>query len=95
MRLLLLIILALPAASAAMPAPADIRAGTASVRCPPGSGLRMAARPARGAAVRRLGDEPPAALVLTVWREVGGCPTPAVLREGIGAGPERGPGTQP
>jgi hypothetical protein len=91
MRLLLLAILALPAASAAMPAPVRPLTVNAAHPCPPAPGLRMAGREARGFAVRRLGDEPPGTLVLTVWREIGGCPAPAVLREGIGSGPARSP----
>lgn len=45
------------------------------------------------ATVRRLGEMPPAAHVLTVYRAVDGCPTPVVLRRGIGAdnGAERPP----
>jgi hypothetical protein len=46
----------------------------------------MADRPAKAARASRLGDEPSAALALTVYREVGGCPDPAILRTGIGSG---------
>ncbi|MFD1788131.1 hypothetical protein ACFSC3_11160 [Sphingomonas floccifaciens] len=38
----------------------------------------------------KLGDQPPAAQVLTVFRrDASGCPKPVVLREGIGANPEK------
>jgi hypothetical protein len=47
----------------------------------------MANRPAKAARVTRLGDEPSAALALTVHREIGGCPEPAIVRTGIGARP--------
>ena len=32
-----------------------------------------------------LTDDPPAKQLLGVYREVGGCPTPAVVREDVGA----------
>lgn len=38
--------------------------------------------PANG--VRRLGEEPPATEYLAVDRTFGGCPTPAIVRTGIG-----------
>ena len=41
----------------------------------------------RGAEARRLDQLPPGRLELTVVREVGGCPIPAVLREGISGWP--------
>ena len=38
----------------------------------------------------KLGDQPPAAQVLTVFhRDADGCPKPVVLRKGIGANPEK------
>lgn len=38
----------------------------------------------------KLGDQPPASQVLTVYRRgPDGCPAPVVLRKGIGANPER------
>jgi hypothetical protein len=49
----------------------------------------MARRPGRPATVTRLGEEPDAALALTVYREVGGCHEPAIVREGIGYTPGR------
>ena len=85
MRLLLLLALALPSASAAAPS----RTGDPAVApsqssdCRAHSRLRMADRPAKAARATRLGDEPSAALALTVYREVGGCPDPAILRTGI------------
>ncbi|KQN24800.1 hypothetical protein ASE86_00410 [Sphingomonas sp. Leaf33] len=37
-----------------------------------------------------LGEQPPAAQVLTVFhRDSDGCPAPVVLRKGIGANPEK------
>jgi hypothetical protein len=88
MRLLLLLAMALPAASAAAPPPQRDRAAvaTASTDCRDHSRLRMADRPARAARVTRLGEEPTAALALTVYRVVGGCPEPAIIRTGIGSG---------
>ncbi len=89
MRLLMLLALVLPSASFAAPAP---RAGpdatvAASTDCRDYSRLRMAGRPGKAARVTPLGDEPAAALALTVYREVGGCPDPAILRTGIGYRP--------
>ncbi len=38
----------------------------------------------------KLGDQPPSAQVLTVFRkDADGCPKPVVLRKGIGANPEK------
>ena len=88
MRLLLLFAFVLPSASAAAPAP-DARSIVSTPRNCAKPGLRMAKR-GQGARVTRLGDEPPAMLAFTVYREVGGCPEPAVLVEGIGSGRVRG-----
>ncbi len=38
-------------------------------------------------APRKLGDLPPASEIYAVYNEVDGCPTPVVVREGIGANP--------
>ncbi len=87
MRLLVLALLCLPAASSAAPrptAPAPQSPLAAQRDCPPDPSLRMARRPGRPAAVNRLGDEPSAASALAVYRHVNGCQTPAILREGIG-----------
>jgi hypothetical protein len=35
----------------------------------------------------RLGELPPGQLVLTVFREVDGCPEPLIVRQGYGFGP--------
>lgn len=87
MRFLLLLALALPSASMAAPSPqTNPDARTSSNDCRAHSRLRMADRPARPARVTRLGEEPPAALALTVHREVGGCAEPAIIQTGIGSG---------
>ncbi len=90
MRMLILFILALPAASAATPPSRQAMplAKAAQDKCAADPSLRMARRPGNRPGVTRLGDEPPAALALTVYRTVGGCHTPAILREGIGFTPE-------
>ena len=36
---------------------------------------------------RKLGDLPPASQIYAVYNEVDGCPTPVVVREGIGGNP--------
>jgi hypothetical protein len=91
MRLILAALLCLPAASSAapQPAPGPIRTplGAARSDCPSDPSLRMARRPGRSATVTRLGEEPDAVLALTVYREVGGCHEPAIVREGIGYTP--------
>jgi hypothetical protein len=46
----------------------------------------MAVAAERQASFKRLGDLPPAAHVLTVFRRIDGCVTPVVLRNGIEAG---------
>jgi hypothetical protein len=38
---------------------------------------------------RKLGELPPAQLVLTVYREENGCPKPVIVRHNIGAQPRR------
>jgi hypothetical protein len=87
MRLLFLLALALPSASAASPPPRQEgrpQAAVAAPDCRSNLRLRTAQRPGKPAKLNRLGDEPPAAVVLTVYREVGGCPEPAVVYEGLG-----------
>ena len=98
MRLLLLAALCLPAASTAAPQPAsrpDPAVAFHRSDCPSNPSLQTARRPGKAATVTRLGDEPPAALALTVYRHVGGCQTPAILREGIGYTPGRPPAALP
>ena len=92
MRLLVLLALVLPSASVAAPAqrPGPAATVAASNDCRDYSRLRMAGRPGTAARVTPLGDEPAAALALTVYREVGGCPDPAILRTGIGPAPASG-----
>ena len=86
MRLLLLLALALPSASAASPPPGRSapQAAARAPDCRANLRLRMADRPGKPATVNRLGEEPPAAAILAVYREVGGCPEPAILRVGLG-----------
>lgn len=84
-----IIVLTLPLAAAAEePATAD--AATIRVqrdRC--GTGNASVDYLKRGLRVAPLGAEPPAARLLAVYRTEDGCPTPAVLAEGIGANPEK------
>ncbi|MEA3001623.1 MAG: hypothetical protein QOH81_411 [Sphingomonadales bacterium] len=70
------------AALAAAPAAAPAAKPAAPRHCRVPAVTWAKGRPA-GAAVRRLGEEPPASHYLAVWRVVGGCPEPAVLRTGI------------
>ena len=94
MRLLVLALLCLPAVSSAEPlpiVPAPQSPLAAQPDCPTDPSLRRARRPGRPVIVNRLGDEPTAAAILAVYRHVGGCQTPAILREGIGYTPGRPP----
>ena len=50
--------------------------------CTP-QGVTFARQTAKAHGLRRLGEEPPANEYLTVVRNVGGCPEPAVVRTGI------------
>ena len=67
-------------APAAAPAVAPVIAA-ASDKCPE---TMHRADTDRRPAVRRLDQLPPGRLELTVLREMGNCPEPVVLREGIG-----------
>ena len=94
MRLLILALLCLPAALSAAPravVPAPQSPLAAQRDCPADPSLRTARRPDKSARVNRLGDEPAAASALAVYRHVGGCQVPAILREGIGYAPGRAP----
>lgn len=74
-------LVALAAAPGAVSPPLDGRAG-----CPE-HGVRLAGereRAAVAAGARRLGDLPPADLVLTVLRTVDRCPVPVIVRSNIG-----------
>jgi hypothetical protein len=86
MRLLLLLALALPSASAALPGPNAARpqASPRAPDCRADLRLRSARRPGKAAKLTPLGEEPPAAIILTVYREVGGCLEPAIVRTGLG-----------
>ena len=93
MRLLVLAALCLPAVTSAAPrpvAPAPQSPLESRSDCPAEPSLRMARR-GKPATVNRLGDEPAAASALAVYRHVGGCQTPAILREGIGFTPGSAP----
>ncbi len=56
----------------------------AKIDCRTGPSVAVAPAMSRGV-MQRLGDLPPATQIQTVYREVAGCPTPVVLRDGIGA----------
>ena len=83
---------ALPVIAASPPAPAASEVRT-SVAVPAArkdcrdTMLHMTEQPGSTRA-RRLDQLPPGRLELTVMRQVGGCPIPAVLREGIGGAPQ-------
>lgn len=93
MRLFVLAALCLPAVSSASPQPAADTAQPLLTRsdCPADPRLRTVQRSQGSATVNRLGDEPTAALALTVYRQVGGCQVPAIVREGIGYTPGKAP----
>jgi len=64
-------------------APRTSTPGSLADRCAPAASRTAGQGPAQ---VRKLGEEPPAAQLRTVYRtDVDGCPVPVVLREGIGA----------
>ena len=94
MRLLILLAATtIPFAStpAQTPRAADTRIKPLEVK-PFGSGAecrRTDVHPADGLGkgkFTRLGELPPGQLVLTVFREVDGCPEPVIVRHGIGLG---------
>ncbi|WP_156340289.1 hypothetical protein [Sphingomonas sp. Leaf17] len=88
MRLLALALLVLPhgAVSAQSLRSAEKPGGSL---CRTGPSV-AASRRAAPVGMHKLGDLPPAAQIQTVWRQVDGCPTPVVLRDGIGANPGSG-----
>ena len=93
MRLFGLAALCLSAVASAAPRPvAPVPQSPLESRsdCPADPSLRMARR-GKPATVNRLGDEPAAASELAVYRHVGGCQTPAILREDIGYTTGRAP----
>ena len=47
-------------------------------------GITFAEQASKSRGLHRLGEEPPAREYLTVVRNVGGCPIPAIVRTGIG-----------
>ncbi len=84
MRAALLILALVPLATAsAQTAPTGRPVAKTPTQCKPTAGL-VDHRDGT-ASVRPLAEMPPAARVLTVYREVDGCPTPVVLRRGVGA----------
>lgn len=96
MRLLILVALALPAASAALPPPAPTgQAPLAQHDCPADPSLRLAKRPQADRGVTILGQEPSGDLAYALWNHVGGCHKPLLIREGIGFGPGQPPSDQP
>lgn len=66
------------------PAPS---ARTLAERC---SGQQTATAPKMTARPQKLGDEPPASRLYTLYRSVDGCPQPIVLQDGIGANKHKG-----
>ena len=89
-HLLLTVLLAAIQLAAAHPAPPPQGHFHAQPSAPGTSGKRCRDDVLRYAGqgqpplARRLDELPPGRLELTVYREVGGCPIPAVLQEGIG-----------
>lgn len=77
--------MAIPLHAEAVPRCAD-RAGV----MPAADGAGGVFAPAGRALWQRLDRLPPAAEILTVFRTVDGCPTPVVVRYGIGAAAKRG-----
>lgn len=80
MLTLILIALAAPPAASAQLAAAP------PARCE-APRITYAGKGTSQAGARKLGELPPAKHYLTVVRQVGGCPEPAVVRSGIGAAP--------
>ncbi|MDB5692765.1 MAG: hypothetical protein JWO81_1828 [Alphaproteobacteria bacterium] len=76
---MMLFLIAALAAAPAAPAPK----ASAPLHCLPPT-VSYAKGAASAHSVRRLGEEPPASHYLAVWRVVGGCSEPAVVRTGIG-----------
>jgi len=72
-----IVLLAATLAAAAPVDPATARS------CLPDRATLAASKPKAGAHL--LGHEPPANMLLTVRRRVGGCDAPAVVRTGIGS----------
>ena len=65
-------------------ADAQLRVATRDAKpCTPSATLVAGKQPPPG--VRKLGEMPGAAQILTVYRTVDKCPEPVVLRRGIGA----------
>ena len=83
--IILLAAFALPVAGSAAPPAAATRAHSCA-----SEGIQWAQRTEKRAEIKRLGELPPGAMVLTVVRKVEGCARPVVVRYGIGA---IGPGT--
>ena len=83
MRLLTLALLVLPLGVASAEAQRVVEPAV-KASCRGGPVVAAETGPATGV-IRKMGDLPPAAQIQTVWRQVDGCPTPVVLRDGIGA----------
>lgn len=85
MRLTLLpvlVLVALPLCGAADPSQAPSSAASTSLcKISP----TVASATPKSGRMQTLGELPPAAQIQTVWRQVDNCPTPVVLRDGIGA----------
>ena len=50
----------------------------------PNARIRHVLKPGQGLRPQRLDELPPAALELSVLREIDGCAVPAIVREGLG-----------
>ena len=87
-HLLLLMLLAAAPGAAAPPQPQPgLGVGAAG---PPGGHCRVrsdhaAHGPRKGVVPRKLGELPPADLMLAVYRTENGCPVPTIVRKGVGA----------
>lgn len=75
---LVLAALAAPAASAAV----QPQSRADRVSCV-GPGITYTGRPSERAVPQQLGEQPPANLYLSVHRQIGGCPAPAIVRTGV------------
>jgi hypothetical protein len=80
-------ILLLPAIGVAAPTTSGLKAP--NLRCPGAPQAQWTGQ--KGASVSKLGDLPPGNLMLTVVREIDGCPQDTVIRTNYGGKPAQAP----